>query len=209
MDDWCGLHDDMAKFLTQSGKKKLLLVPRGHLKSSVVTIGYAIQKLLIDPNVRILIANAVWDNARHFLWKIQEYLTDKSYLPVIFGPFQSRRWNQDEIVIAQRRKPNAEPTIATTGVEKTQTSQHYDVIIMDDLVVRENIGTADQMRKVIDFYKDTLDLKEPWGELIVIGTRWAMGDLYQHIIENESVSVNGKKFETAEDRLRWRDYVAA
>jgi hypothetical protein len=162
-----------------------------------------------DHNVRILLGNAVWDNARHFLWKIQDYLTGKSLLPVIFGNFQSKRWNQDEMTIAQRSVAHAEPTIATTGVEKTQTSQHYDKIMLDDLVVRENISTGEQREKVITFYRDTLDLLEPGGELVVIGTRWAMGDLYQHIIDNEMGSINGHVLGSELERSNWRDWVAA
>lgn len=209
MREWGALHDDLERFIKSSGKKKLILIPRGHLKSSIITIGYSIQKILNNFDTRGLIANAVWDNARHFLYKISEYLTDKSLLPVIFGNFQSRRWNVDEIVVAQRRRAHAEATVATTGVDKTQTSQHYDWIIMDDLVVRENINSAEQRNKVIDFYRDTLNLLEPDGELIVVGTRWALGDLYQHIIDNEMTSFNGRAVRSSEDRSRWRDLVVA
>ena len=209
MEDWGSLHTDLEKYLKGSGPKKMILIPRGHLKSSVITIGYSIQKVLRDFNTRGLIANAVWDNARHFLYKISEYLTDKSYLPMLFGNFKSGRWNADEIVINQRTEAHAEATIATTGVEKTQTSQHYDWIVMDDLVVRENINTQEQRNKVIDFYRDTLDLLEPGGELVIIGTRWAMGDLYQHLIENEMRSLNGKDLENEEQRKVWRELIAA
>lgn len=209
MDDWGGLHDDLERYLKASGNRKLILIPRGHLKSSIISIAYVIQQILRNPNIRVLIANAVWDNARKFMWKIQEYLTDKSVLSQLFGKFESKRWNSDEFVDLHRTKAHAEPTVATTGVEKTQTSQHYDLIVMDDLVVRENISTKDQREKVITFYKDTLDLLEPGGELIVVGTRWAMGDLYQHIIENEMKSINGHKLNNVEERKKWRDKVAA
>ena len=206
MSDWSALHDDIAKFLLWSGKKKLILVPRGHLKSSVVTIGYSIQSILQNMDIRILIANAVWDNARKFMWKMQEYLKDKSLLPLMYGNFESKRWNQDEFVVSFRRAAQAEATISTTGVEKAQASQHYDKIILDDLVVRENIGSRDQMDKVITFYKDTLDLHDKGTETIIIGTRWTLGDLYQHLIENESRSINGHWFTSIEERSQWRDF---
>lgn len=208
-DDWSALHDEIELELDAPENMKLILVPRGHLKSSVITIAKPIQWLLRDPNERILIANAVWDNARHFMWKIQDYLTDKSILPHLFGNFVSKRWNQDEFVIAQRTVAHAEPSIATTGLEKTQTSQHYTKILMDDLVVRENIGTKEQKQKVITFFKDTLDLLEPSGELVIVGTRWANGDLYQYIIENLAGMINGKRVRTHNERMGWRDLIAA
>jgi len=209
MGDWGGLHDEMARFLKVGGNRKLILVPRGSLKSSVITVGSNIQAMLVNPDIRILIGNAVWDNARKFMWKIQEYLTDKSLLPQLFGPFVSRRWNQDEMVISHRKMAHAEPTIATTGIEKTQTSQHYDRIVWDDPVVRENISTRDQMQKVLNAYRDSLDLLEPGGELIMVGTRWAMGDLYQYLMEEEMRSLNGHNFVEEGERKGWRDYVVA
>lgn len=204
--DWGDLHDDLERELDARERHKLIIIPRGHLKSSVITVGKSIQWILRDPNVRILIANAVWDNARHFLWKIQEFMTDKSVLPQLFGPFVSKRWNADEMVVLQRTKAHAEPTVATTGVEKTQTSQHYDKIIMDDLVVRENISTKEQREKVKNFFRDTLDLLEPGGEIVVVGTRWMVGDLYQWIIEELADVVNGKKVKV-EQRKEWRQFV--
>src|SRR3990167_9703217 len=86
MRDWDGCHDDLLAFLNRRARrKKLILVPRGHLKSSVLTIGLSIQHMLNDPDTTILLSNAVWDNARSFLREIKEFLTDKSQLPKMFG----------------------------------------------------------------------------------------------------------------------------
>lgn len=64
MSDWeDSLHGDLARQLLTPASRKLFLMPRGHLKSSVITVGWAIQQVLIDPNIRILITNAVWDKA--------------------------------------------------------------------------------------------------------------------------------------------------
>ena len=90
--DWDVVHDDMEKFVNRKSRKKLLLVPRGHLKTSVITKGFSIQQILRNPNVRILIANQVWDKAREMLYEIKQMLTDKSDLPKLFGPFISDRW---------------------------------------------------------------------------------------------------------------------
>ena len=164
----------------------MILVPRGHLKTSVVTKAYSIQLLLRDPNIRILIANQVWDKAREMLYEIKQMLTDKSDLPKIFGPFVSDRWREDDIVIRQRNKALAAPTIGTSGVEAELTSSHYDVIILDDLQGLQNYQTPEQREKVKRYYRSMMDLLEPGGLLIVIGTRWHLDDVYQYIIDEES-----------------------
>jgi predicted phage terminase large subunit-like protein len=183
--DWDTVHDELEVFLAKPANKKALLLPRGHLKTSNVTIAKSIQTLLRDPNVRILIANQVWDKARDMLVEIKDHL-DKSDLPKVFGEFRSERWNQDEITIAQRTKALKEATVTTTGVEAETTGGHYDVIFLDDLMGLQNCQTPDQRAKAKRFRRSMINLLEPGGILIEVGTRWHLDDTFSEIIENES-----------------------
>lgn len=167
--DWDLLHDELEVFLDKPASKKALLLPRSHLKTSIVTIGKTIQYILKNPNVRILIANQVWDIARKMLFEIKEHLDGKSQLPQLFGEFKSDLWNQDVITIRQRRKALKEPTIATTGVEAEQTGGHYDVILLDDLTGLQNSQTPEQREKTKRFRRSMINLLEPGGTLIEVG----------------------------------------
>lgn len=201
------LHRDLEKFLKNPSKQKLILMPRGHLKTSLVTVAWVIQQVLINPNIRILINNAVWDNARKILDQISDYLTTKSLLPEIYGPFKTNacRWTRDEIEVAQKTDVTKRgATVSTGGVETAQTGMHFDLIVHDDLVERNNVGTRDQIQKVITFYRDSLDLLDPGGRMVVIGTRWALGDLYGFIMDNEMSSLNGTRFKDEVERSEWR-----
>jgi hypothetical protein len=210
MEDWeDGLHDELAKELDSKSNHKLFLIPRGHLKSSIITVGWTIQQVLRNPNIRILITNAVWDLARNFLREIQGLLQDKSLLAAIFGSFDGTgsRFTEDYIIVSQRTKGIIkEPTISTGGVEKALTGMHFDIIIHDDLVEQNNINTPEQVRKIIQFRQNCLDLLDPGGIEVIVGTRWAMGDLYGFIIENEMTELNGRSV-SAEMRSRWRELV--
>lgn len=185
--EWDTCHDELTAFLDGSKKRfKLILMPRGHLKTSVVTIAKSIQHLLNDPNTSILLCNAVWDNARSFLREIKDYLSGKSDLPALFGKFESELWNQEELIIRQRTIANKTSTISTAGVDKALASQHYKVIFADDVVNRQTVSTLEQIEKTKKYYSDLLDLLEPDGTLYVIGTRWDSRDLYGSIIEKIS-----------------------
>lgn len=185
-DDWDTIHDDLEREVNRKSRKKLILVPRGHLKTSIITKGFTIQQILKNPNVRVLIANQVWDKAREMLYEIKQMLSDKSDLPKLFGPFISDRWREDDIVIRQRTKALAAPTVGTSGVEAELTSSHYDVIILDDLQGLQNYQTPEQREKVKRYYRSMMDLLEPGGLMIVIGTRWHLDDVYQYIMDNEA-----------------------
>ncbi len=186
------LHDDLASYLEKSGKYKLILIPRGHLKSSLVTVAWVIQQLLRNPDTRILIRNAVWDQSRRFLGQIQGYLED-SKLPLIFGAFTSPKaiWTKEELEIRQRKIKKASPSIMTAGIETSLTGLHFDIIVDDDLVNDKNTSTKEQIQKVIDVYNDSFNLLDRGGTHVVVGTRWNVRDLYGHILSTDISTVNG------------------
>lgn len=183
--DWDIVHDDTEKFLSRPSMKKALLLPRDHLKTSMVTIGKSIQFILENPNVRILIANQIWDFARKILGEIKGHLEDKSQLPELFGQFVSHSWTADSIIVKQRTKSLKEPTIMTTGVEAENTGGHYEKIFLDDLMGHQNCQTPEQREKAKRFRRSMIALLEPGGEIIDIGTRWHNDDTFSEIIEKE------------------------
>jgi len=201
--DWSDnpeLHKAIATHLRKPSKFKLFLIPRDHLKSSIITKGASIQKVLNNPNIRILLANNTWDNSRKFLGSIAKYLAKGGFLASMFGIFESGQWNKDEITVKQRTMILDAPTISTTGLEKEQTSQHYDLIIADDLVARENVQTSEQRAKVKDYINSLMALLEPQGELWVVGTRWSQDDAYGDLIEEGIWDVLQRSAYTSIDR---------
>lgn len=181
--------DEYIPFLLDEKYKYFLgLLPRGHLKTTVGTIGLAIYSILRDPNIRILITNCVWDNARTMLAEIKGHFQKNERFRLIYGDLVGDKWNEDDINVRNRTRDPKEPTISTSGLERTKTSQHYDLIIADDLVARENINTYEQLQKVILYFKDLQDLLEPNGKLYIHGTRWHHQDLYGWILKNLSKS---------------------
>lgn len=179
-------HYEMIDFATSAAThRKLILVPRGHFKTSLITIPLSIQTLLAKPESRILLTNATLDNSQDFLRSIKGYLEGNERLIKIFGQFKSDKWNESEIIIRQRKSKHIkEPSIMASSVDKSIVSKHFDLIIGDDLVNRESINTRDQLEKTKTYYKDLLDLLDPNGTIILIGTRWHYDDLYQHVIDS-------------------------
>jgi hypothetical protein len=134
--------------------------------------------------VRILIANQVWDRARDMLAEIKGHL-ENSNLKYIYGEFVSNRWNSDGITIKQRTKQFKEPTVMTTGVEAETTGGHYDVVILDDLMGLQNSQTVEQREKAKRFRRSMVNLLEPNGIMIDVGTRWHLDDPFSEILDKE------------------------
>lgn len=207
MDKWDDvLHDDLQNFLEKSGTHKLILVPRGHLKSSIVTVGWTIQQILIDPNETILIRNAVWDLSREFLKQISNYLKSEM-LTMIFGEFclPNSTWTKEVIEIAQKTDlVDRQPTITTAGLETALTGRHFKLILDDDLVGQQNVTTKEQSQKVIQVYGDSENLLNAGGRHVIIGTRWANRDLYGHILSTDTRTVNLLPVNKVDGPEAWR-----
>ncbi len=199
------LHDDIAKFLEETLTPTLALIPRGHLKTSL-SVGWIIQQILRNPDVRILLRNAVWDKARLTLGQIQGYLEDGP-LPLLFGHFKSPKsyWTKEGCTIKQRKSlVGKEPTLMTAGLETSLAGYHFDIIVDDDLVDQQNSNTKEQIQKVIDVYNDSFNLLDRGGKHLVIGTRWNTRDLYGHLLSTDLRSVNGILVNQEEGAESWR-----
>ncbi len=199
----------LAYYLAHSGPRKLILIPRNHLKSTVVTIVWSIQRILNDFNTRICINNAKYDTAREFVTTIQNHMDNGSKLAQIFGNFRTARlsWNRDSFTIAQRSMPRAQPTVMAASIDSILNGKHFDLIINDDLVEPNNVKTKEQINKVIDFHKDCFNQIDKGGIIVDIGTRWAAQDLYGHILNTSANSINGKKIEKGQG-AEWYKHVS-
>jgi predicted phage terminase large subunit-like protein len=185
------VHKELCAFIDQNkSKKKLTLIPRGHLKSTVITVGRSLQAITADPSVRILIANATYSLACSFLTEIKRHLKFNENIKMVWGDLakDNEKWSENQITLSKAKQIGGkkEATVTAMGVESNLTSQHYDIIIADDLVNKDYVSTKEQIQKTIDFYKECLNLLEPNGEMIILGTRWDDKDLYGWILDKEN-----------------------
>lgn len=181
---WDEVHDDLEVMLKRPAQRKCIVLPRDHSKSTFVTIAWTIQQILKNPNIRVLIANGVWDTSRRFLSEIKAQL-ENSQLKYVFGDFVSVRWNADDIIVRQRTRPRAAPTISTTGVEAESTGSRADLIIADDLMGEQNYKTPEQREKVKRYRRSLVNLLEPGGIMVDLMTRWHLDDTFTDIVEKE------------------------
>ena len=178
-------HGEVIKTLESGLTRKLIVLPRGCLKSTLCTIAYPIWLLLRNPNERILIDSELFTNSATYLRDIKTHLETNTDLIDLFGPFKSRVWNQDEITIRQRKQPFKEASITAGGIGTTKVGMHHSVIIGDDYNSPRNTATKENAAKVVAHYQYNLSILEPNGSYIIVGTRYSENDLIGHVISNE------------------------
>lgn len=176
------VHGEIIRCLKDEMTRKILCVPRGTFKSSIAAIVYPIWRLINKPSLRILIDSELYSNSITYLRSIKMHMESEK-LTNLFGQFKTDSiWREDSILIQQRQKNFKEPSITAGGIGTTKVGQHYDLIIGDDYNSPQNTATKEQSQKVIDHYRYNLNILEPTGEYVIIGTRYGEDDLIGWIL---------------------------
>lgn len=98
-------------------------------------------------------------------------------------------WGRQEAFTCPARKQKflREPTCSIASPDATVAGMHYDVMKLDDLVNETNSRTAESLKQVVQWYKLSNPLLEPYGYRDVIGTRYDFSDLYGEILGDDYV----------------------
>lgn len=189
------VHSEIIHCLQSNKKRKILAVPRGTFKSTIGAITYPIYKLLNNVNERILIDSELYSNSVTYLRAIKNHLMDERMIE-LFGEFYTPTvWREDAILIKQRSANYKEPSISCGGIGTTKVGQHYSTIIGDDYNSPDNTASHERAKKVIDHYRYNLNILEPDGEYVIIGTRYSENDLIGWVLReilNEPGLAEGK-----------------
>lgn len=187
---WEGLdvdyHGKMCDFMERQGESKLVLAPRGHLKSTLCTVAYSLWRAVKNPEVRVLIANYKLQNAQAFLFQIRTELVRErfgAFYPGLVPNLKNVKWNESQITVRRKNNPK-EATFEVTGVGGEITGKHYDVMLFDDIQGPENVGTLEQLNKLRTWWNQMQAILEPGGDQALVGTRWHYADIYGFILEN-------------------------
>ena len=141
---WFRHYTKMARHERAHPKRNIVFGPRGGGKSMKRTVLNPIKRLLRNFELSILITSDVEDQATDSLFLIALHLQNNETLNWVFGNFYDgkHQWNENRIVIAQRRGFYKEGSIEAWGSrQRGYHGKHYDVIMPDDFTTEENSAT--------------------------------------------------------------------
>jgi hypothetical protein len=200
---------------------KLILVPRGMGKSSLVTKALPILRILQNRNFATGIANEKQDLANTFLGDIKAEFESNQLLRVLFpevipDDFRSTIWAADRIITKRDKQNPTSPSVMATGVGATVTGVHMDLWLVDDLIsqnaaeaaLRGNFSEIEEADRWMGRLQPLL--KSPKRDpIITIGTKWWEGDTYERIITRWSHGEAKKEFRWTlkypAQRYQWDD----
>lgn len=182
------LHRPLCEFVHRTPHaKNLYLMSRGYLKTTFITVGRNVQRILLDQNIRILVGSNKAENAEAMLTDIKTALQH----PILLSIFpdilyrdpahEAERWTTSAITVKRTRR-RREPTVQTTGATGETTSQHFDHGTFDDLVGKENFATRELREASKQFIRIVQPLFDPGATQDYVGTPWHYDDAYAEML---------------------------
>ncbi len=195
------LHLPLCEFIQDlSILRKLILMPRGHYKTTCGSIGFILWLIIQDliPGLgipgceaRILLAKENATLAEHDLNAIEETCDNNQLLQLLFPKLvpdksKRKRWNAQELLV-NRESSWPEATVETIGVGGAKQGTHYDIIIYDDIIGDKAKDSETVMDATTEWfvYSESLFISLHKGISNVLGTRWSKRDVYQHILDKD------------------------
>lgn len=184
-------HRPLCLFFDENQSRfKLVLHPRGTFKTSAVTISRSTQKACANPNERICIINEVADNAQGFLGTIRQHFENNKVLRALYShvipkDYRKTTWNNQALRL-NREWIGPEDTLEAMGILSTLTSHHYTHLAYDDIISEDAVKSPQVMTDTIERAKKFRSLMVSPAEstLDIIGTRWALHDVYSYFIKS-------------------------
>jgi len=205
------LHGHLCSWLekTRGDRYRLILKPRGHYKTTIDTIAESIQIALpnddgvvseypwtLGPNVKILIAHETELGASRALFEITEAFMGKEIMlglfPECIPTNKKQRINKTELELPRQQR-HKEPTFDVIGAGGAAQGRHYHRLKLDDIIGEKARESMTIMQTTLDWFDNCNSLLtrlkiDGWD---LIGTRWALSDVYAHAMRKFGIKMEG------------------
>lgn len=182
-------------------RDQMLLLPRGHLKTTLVDVVGSIWQGIVYPNDRQLILQASIPNAKMLSGVIRSHYSENPAFRALFPEYAMAGKEEHGSVLSFsfpcRTAFAPEMSIEVGAPGSSLSGRHYDVVRASDLMNEHTTpppcgrGTIEEMVKTIDWYSSTISLREkrsinPRAHRTIDGTYWSDGDLYKEILRKDT-----------------------
>lgn len=180
------LFEELRALTERRGSRLAIAAPRGHAKSTVVTLAYALWSVLYGHEHLVVIVSNTAEQAGRLLGHIKQELETNTRLIEDFPELASGRrtpWRANGL-----RLPNGTMLLSYGTGQNLRGARHQQhrptLIISDDLEDKDAVVQEEQRIKVAEWFRSTL-LKAgtPDTNVVVVGTVLHHDSLLAHLID--------------------------
>jgi predicted phage terminase large subunit-like protein len=191
-------HREMVEFILDSiarGESCVVLEPRGHAKTTwgnSILLSWLIAK---NKNLRVGLISNTAKQANDFSRAIRWNMESNERFREVFGDLTSGSAKMTDVEWLLRdsvMNGTKDVTMYSAGAGGAIISKRFDLIVCDDIIDEENYANIEQSEKIDTWFWKTLrPCLVPGGVVVMLGTRWAEGDLYEQLITPTTLGGKG------------------
>lgn len=195
------LHSHLCLWMeeTRGDQFRLILMPRGHYKTTICTIADSIQCALpggeglpypynLGPEVRLCLVHETGGGASRFLFETTGHFTGNVNLvglfPELIPNSRVQRMNK-EMLELPREGVWAEPTFDTMAVGAKGQGRHYDKLKLDDIFGDKARDSKAERETTIQWFDNiqSFFIELASTQMDMPGTRYSLDDVYSHAMK--------------------------
>ncbi len=164
-------HQEIYDIITDPHKRIAIAAPRGHAKSTIISLAYALWNALTLKKKFIIIVSDTFPQAKMFLETIKAELEINPMIKSLYGNQKTDRWAEADIEL------KCGVRIMAKGAEMKFRGLKYgrfrpDLIIIDDLENDEMVESKERRQKLERWFNGTLlpSVDIETGQIVYIGT---------------------------------------
>jgi len=185
-------HLDIIRELKARHKFHGIVAPRGHSKSTLITLGYVMHRILFRQAHFIVIVSDTLAQSKLFLEAIKMELEDNDYIKEVFGDLKGRKWGEEDIITSTGIR------ILVRGAQQKVRGLKYrnmrpDLFVIDDLENDEAVETKEQRFKLESWFnKALIPALSDDGRIVYVGTILHDDSLLNKIVKGyEAKAIHG------------------
>lgn len=174
--------------LSARGTRSAVAAPRGHAKSTVMSLKNVLHAALYGYKQYILLISDTEGQAASFLEAVKYELETNQRLRTAFGDQVGKVWKTSSILLANGCRIDA----VGSGQKlrgRRNLQRRPDLILCDDIENDEGVRTPEQRRKLSDwFWRAVCKSGDRYTDILVIGTILHQDSLLANLLENPGFS---------------------
>jgi hypothetical protein len=171
---------DMAEYLQQAPKRAVIEAFRG-VGKSYITSAFVCWKLLLDPEVKVLVVSASKVRSDDFSTFTQRLIHE---LPVLYHLRSREGQRQSKVAFdVGPCQASHSPSVKSVGITGQLSGSRADIIVADDVEVPNNSMTQTMRDKLSEAVKEFDAVLKPGGSVVYLGTPQTEMSLYETLPE--------------------------
>ena len=168
---------DLAEYLQVSPKRSIIQAFRG-VGKSYITSAYVVWRLMLDPDLKIMVVSASKERADAFSMFTQRLIMEMPLLAHLI-PDKDQLWSRIAFNVNGSMASHS-PSVKSVGITGQLTGSRADLIIADDIEVPNNSQTQQMREKLITLVTefDAVLKPLPTSKIIYLGTPQTEESLY-------------------------------